>query len=376
MQKGACIIKVKLKSILPVLFALSAATAFLIFSGKTAESVSRSLAICGKLIVPSLFPYMVMSSLLAKTGTADIIGKAFSRPVAYLFKLPPECASAVIMGAVCGFPVGAVTAVDLYAGGKISKDTAERLLPICNNTGPSFIIGVIGNVYWNSPSFGVFLYAAQIIASVTVGVASSLSSPQKTVIADEDKRKARTDDGNLLAQLSQSISTAAVNMLIICGFIVFYAATDLVLPITDALFPSGYVSAIFAACMEFSSGAKLAAAHSSHAFAAAVTTFSIGWAGLSVHSQTAAFAIQRGLSMRRYYKCKFAQGLICAVLSFAYAIKTNISPALTVFTSLPPVIPPRNNMLVTAVYVVFFTSLICYIIQKTLFRKKSQSLYK
>jgi len=280
------------------------------------------------------------------------------------------------MGALCGFPVGAVSAVDLYSGGKISKEETERLLTICNNTGPSFLVGIIGNVYWNRASFGVMLYIVQIVASVILGIISSLSEsapqPIKPATAPvtasnicAQREQNRASDSGFLSQLSSSISAAAVNMVVICGFIVFFSAvTDLIFPVTEALFPNSYVSVTVASLMEFSSAAKFATGHSNSVAAAAFTAFSIGWAGVSVHSQTAAFTSKHSLNLRRYYKSKFIQGLICASAIYVYAAKSNISPAFSAFSSIYTVSSHPMSAGAIATNVVFTVYFVWFIAKK------------
>ncbi len=61
--------------------------------------------------------------------------------MAPLFRAGGACSSALALGFVGGYPVGARTAIALYENGQCSKTEAERLLAFCNNSGPAFILG-------------------------------------------------------------------------------------------------------------------------------------------------------------------------------------------------------------------------------------------
>lgn len=312
------------------------AAVFLVLSDDTSQSVLRGLETCAKAIIPSLFPYMVVSSMLTKTGAGSALGKIFSHPAKYLFKFSPESATAVILGAFCGFPVGAVTAIELYSNGDISKDEAERLLPVCNNTGPAFLIGVIGALYWNSKLFGAVLYLIQILISVLLGIIAS----RKTNIAYNESKTCsfseseKNEKHNFLSQLSSSISSASINMITVCGFVIFFSVIiDLIIPLFELISPDGYLGASVISLLEFSSASKYASFLPYPPLSAAFTAFAVGWAGISVHSQVMSFSLSSkcSLNMTKYYKYKFIQGVICGIICFFYAIVSGISPSTEAF---------------------------------------------
>ena len=102
------------------------------------------LALCFNVIVPSLFPFFVLSSLVVDLGLAAYLGRAMEGLMRPLFRVSGSCAAAVALGFIGGYPVGARTALQLYQQGLCSKTEAERLLAFCNNSGPAFILGVVG----------------------------------------------------------------------------------------------------------------------------------------------------------------------------------------------------------------------------------------
>ena len=98
----------------------------IVFSERAGTYTLDGLLLCATKIIPSLFPYMVISSLLVYSGLAERLGRII--PVASAFNLPREAGAPLILGAVCGFPVGAKTAVDLFKNGCISKTQSEVLI--------------------------------------------------------------------------------------------------------------------------------------------------------------------------------------------------------------------------------------------------------
>lgn len=123
-----------------------------------AQAVYNALILCVKNVIPTLFPYMVISTLFGHLWPCFLcrarIGKAFSK----LFALNGSCSAAVIIGLAAGFPVGAKTAVCLYQDGLCEKEEAQRLCAFCNNTGPAFVVGAIGAGFFGSAALGAALY--------------------------------------------------------------------------------------------------------------------------------------------------------------------------------------------------------------------------
>ena len=117
---------------------------FLVFGEMLSGCVNRSLEVCAKTLIPSLFPLMIASRLLIECGAGRIIGKIFKIPFRHILGLSEGGAFAFSMGLVCGFPIGAMCAKSLYDKGIIGCD--ELSLTVVSSSVPSFafIVGAIG----------------------------------------------------------------------------------------------------------------------------------------------------------------------------------------------------------------------------------------
>ena len=123
---------------------LCAAAALMACPAQAMEGARSGLALCGEVIVPSLFPFFILASLVVELGLAGQLGRALEPVMGPLFGLNGACASAVALGLIGGYPVGAKTALGLYENGLCTRTEAERLLAFCNNSGPAFVLGVVG----------------------------------------------------------------------------------------------------------------------------------------------------------------------------------------------------------------------------------------
>ena len=105
---------------------------------------AKALTLCAGTVIPALFPFMVVTGLLVRLGFAQWLAPDMAGLMASLFRLPGCAGSALLLGLVGGYPIGARTAAELYASGDLTRQEAERLLTFCNNSNPVFLISVLG----------------------------------------------------------------------------------------------------------------------------------------------------------------------------------------------------------------------------------------
>jgi nucleoside recognition membrane protein YjiH len=75
--------------------------------------MNRGLLLCVRTVIPSLFPFMVLSEWMVATGCGCLLGRLCEKPMRRLFGISGAGACALVMGLICGFPIGTKTAVSL-----------------------------------------------------------------------------------------------------------------------------------------------------------------------------------------------------------------------------------------------------------------------
>lgn len=277
----------------------------LIFSPSISQITYESLQSCLKNIFPLLFPYSVLASLMVSLGIGELLGKII--PVNKLFLMPRISSAPIICGAVCGFPLGAKVACDMYENGALSKQEAEMIVSISNNTGPVFIINIIGAVYFSSIEVGIVIYISQIASALMI----SLILYGNHINAKEYSYSVQP----LGKALSDSIRTSFISCLYICGYISIFSSL-----IYAASFIPGGLSKAISSFIEFTAGAKLGAGVGG-GVGIFMAAFSVAWSGFSVICQTMSFTYPLGLSIKPLIKFKLMQGLLCAVICTTYFSK-------------------------------------------------------
>lgn len=298
------------KRILIIWTLLISAVILTVFSQRATQYARDALKVCALSVIPSLFPYMVISHMIVSGGVCDTIAEIF--PVSRLLKLPSSATAPLLLGALCGFPVGAKSAVTLYEKGEMTKEQTEVLISYANNTGPSFIVSVIGAVMWNSTLFGTSVYIFQLISAFLAAtlVNRVLFPYSKDGYHSLNRRAKYPSFFSAVAESSHSVLT-------VCGFIVFFSViSGFLLPILSKLSPR--LSILFCSLLEFTGGARLGASVGGMS-GAFITGLSVGFSGICVLCQTAAFTSKAGLSLRRTVCTKIIQGLLCAGMCALFA---------------------------------------------------------
>ncbi len=307
---------------------LAAAAALVIKPQEAIAGAKDGLTLCFNVIVPSLFPFFVLSSLVVDLGLAAYLGRAMEGLMRPLFRVSGSCAAAVALGFIGGYPVGARTALQLYQQGLCSRTEAERLLAFCNNSGPAFILGVVGAGVFGDGRVGLLLYLTHALASVIVGLLFRFYGG-----TDEEERRPASrpkpiETVTLPAAFTGAVARAMQSTLNICAFVVFFAVVLRMLSAFGVLslvakglsvlgFQEEWARRLVAGLLELSSGVSSLQGTAHLAGRVSMAAFMLGWAGLSVHCQVLSFLVDSGLSARVYLAGKLCHGLIAAALTWA-----------------------------------------------------------
>ncbi|MBE6918421.1 MAG: sporulation protein [Ruminococcaceae bacterium] len=274
----------------------------LCFSASAAEAVRQGLQLCAGSVVPSLFPFLVLSSLFLSLGGADLLSPRLQQTAGWVLGCSGTGVSVFFLSLLGGYPTGPRLIGQLCRAGRLSPQEAEHLLLFCNNAGPAFILGLVGLGRFGSLRIGIYLY---LIHAAAAAVIALLYRPRTPFTAPQEPR---SPSPSFAEALVQSIGDAGSTMVQICSFVTFfYTALQLLTSLTHLPHP------LLLGFAELTQGIlTLPDGHRGFVMAAAL----LGWGGLSVHCQTAAVLSGTGLALRPHLRGKALQSAISAALAF------------------------------------------------------------
>lgn len=293
-------------NMIPSFLCLTLAALMIILGDKIKQGVVEGLYFSFMAVIPTLFPFFVLSDFWSAYFTVNetgITGRVFEK----LFGINACALSAFLSGLICGFPIGVKTAAELYKKGKISKDEFKRLTGFVNNPSVAFIISGVGVGIFGDIKAGLLLYISVVFSSVTVGILfrkHRVLSQNSSVISRQS------------FSLVNSIKNAGATSIAVASYIIFFSG---VIGLCSSLIKSEALVGIISSVIEVSSATRLIGSCETFTPYARLilTSFALGFSGLSVHLQAISF-FPEDVSPIKYFTMKFIQGLFSAVYTMAF----------------------------------------------------------
>lgn len=299
----------KAKDFLTITLCLAACGALCAQFQTVSAATVNAVGMCVKIIIPSLFPFFVISDALMSRLNFPQNGIC-AHLARKIFNLPPCALPALAIGLISGYPVGAAAACSLYENGTISKTDAEQLICFTNNSGPLFLICSVGCGMYGSLQIGLMLYGIHIFTALcTAVIAGRLYTVRERGGALSPQRK---------FTLAESVENSFMKCIKIIGFVVFFAIITEFLSQAAGGVPimrnSVFLRAAVISMLEMTNGISRAAAQLPLGDALCLTSFAAAWSGVSVLFQVKSVT-KNMLSTKKYVRYKFFSALGATALT-------------------------------------------------------------
>ena len=334
----------KFSKYLFILFIIGFLALIAAFPSLSIQSAGKGIQLWLNVVLPSLLPFFVATSLLMQTGFVRVIGSALSPVVSRLFGCPGESGYVFLASALSGYPMGAKLCAELTLNGDMDRKVAQRTLCFTSMSGPLFISGTVAIGMFNCPELSVYLLATHYLAAILTGILLNLIlkpvQMKKDSVKDSFSKSYaffRHHNPYFSRQVGDILNTAVTNsiltLLTVGGFIVifnvliqlfsemgvFRLLTELFSPLLqligidkNAVFPA--VSGL----LEMTTGCQLAATSiESISVKALVAAFLIGFGGCSILAQTFAVISKAQLDTKLFLFSKLLQAVLSCLLLYA-----------------------------------------------------------
>lgn len=294
--------------------------AVILHSSQVSSDGARfGLHLCTDILIPSLFPFMVLSSFIIQSGLAEKIGKFLAPLVKTIFHLPGCVGATILLGLLGGYPTGAIGVSELYRQKKITATQAEQLLLFTVCAGPAFVMSAIGTQLSSNKAVGEFLFAAQLLSAIILGVLTRFfyrpSSEANTTTPGKKVPLSSALVGSCLA--------AAKAMLNMCAFVVLFSSVlsimtqlsvfNIILKLLEFFHISApIINSIIPVLLEVTNGCSVAI--SSRA-PVELIAFALSWAGLCVHFQVFSIAEQINFSKAKFFLARLIHAIFSTIIT-------------------------------------------------------------
>jgi hypothetical protein len=277
-----------------------AAMAILILDSKTAlTGVAEGVELCMKVVIPSLFPFLILSTVL--TASTFGINLWFLRPLCRLCRIPNGAAPLLLVGMIGGYPVGAQCITRAWKHQQLSTPDARRMLGFCSNAGPAFIFGMTGGLFDTATAVWA-LWLIQIAAAVITGFLLPGGSTQP-IVCQRNQRLSPSD------ALSQAITA----MKSICGWVIVFRIMILFCDKWFFIWLPETIQCLISGLLELTNGCCRLVCIPSDSVRFILCSILLSSGGLGVFMQT--MSVTQDLGTGSYLPGKLIQIIIAAMLS-------------------------------------------------------------
>ena len=284
----------------------------LIFPKTVLHGAEAGLLLWFQIILPTLFPFLLLSNFLLLTGNIYYITNFFGSFISCIFGVSKPSSYCILVGFLCGYPLGAKTVADFVRKSIISQEEGRYLLSFCNNTSPSFIMNylVLKTLCREDllvPTLFILFFTPYLISLFERRYHKFSISSNSTLAIQTDWS---------LTFLDQAIIDSFESLLKVGGYILLFSI--LLMLCRQIPFQHWSFQFIFSS-LEITNGLPLIMKlplpfHMRYASAVGLTAFG----GFCSIAQTKCMLHETGLSIRSYTKQKLAAALTASLLCILY----------------------------------------------------------
>ena len=313
----------KLYQLLFTALALYLVVLLLRYPALSLEYASTGLMLWLKKMVPTLLPFMILSGIMIRMNLTEGFVRLLHPLLHGLFGTSRNGSYTIVMGFLCGFPMGARIVGELYGSGRLSREEGARLLYFCNNIGPvyflSYVIPALAIrrpflpllIMYGGPLLYGFLLCRIVPLLRSLWPLSKSAPAAAAVSAAEAFSAKRTPDPlPLPAALDSAVASGLIGIARLGGYMVFFNLLNIVF--VPFVHVDRTVLQIFRCLLEITSGIDC----SGQSLVYPILVL-LPFGGLSCIAQTYSMICHTDLSVRRYVFHKTVQTALAALCYLA-----------------------------------------------------------
>lgn len=316
----------------------------ILYPQKIFPAAKRGIDTWWQVVFPGLFPFFVISELMLQFGVVHFLSIFLEPVMRPLFNVPGSGALVMAAGYTSGAPIGGVLTSHLHRQNLLNTEEASRLVAFTNNASPLFMLSSVAIGFLSLPEVGWILAVSHYTANIIVGIVLKHLSPNKAqsvpnypittllAMAIRNMEKAQRENNKPLGHLlGDATKKAMQNILVVGGFIIVFSVLIEILSLLGFLkivgvligyimiplgFEPGLLLPLASGLLEMTIGIKMIAESNSPLLQQLVCiSLLLGWAGIAIHAQVAAFISEAGIPFGPYFLARLLQGILAAAIT-------------------------------------------------------------
>ena len=288
----------------------------IIFPSLSLEGAARGIQMWAENMVPTLFPFMAVSTMLINSGALSGFAKMCSR-LTEKMGIPRAASQTLLVGTVSGYPVGAGMTSMLFKQNKINDVDVCFTAAVSSFCSPIFIISTIGVKMLGNAGAGIIILASHYISfAVTLFLFVKFGAGARNTSQTEPENEEKSMP--IGALLKASVESAVKTILTVGGYVVLFSILIEFISKCNILPETGFLSVLIPILLELSNGcAAVCKAAVPLAVKIMLLCFCTTWGGLCVIFQINGFISECKVSCKKLVLFKLIQACVSALCGFA-----------------------------------------------------------
>ena len=180
-------------------------------------SIMNALSLWVYNLIPSLFPFFIISDILINYNITSYIPKIIKDFCKNIFNITDNMLTILLLSMISGFPSNARNTRTLYDKGLITVDEANHILMFSHFANPVFILTTVALFFFHNEKTGIILLITHYLSNIILGICLRKSVNYKMQLNNNIFKY--NDFGSVLVL---AIKKAVDTILTICGIIVVF----------------------------------------------------------------------------------------------------------------------------------------------------------
>ena len=280
------------------------------------DTIGFSLNIWITSIIPSLFPFFVISDILNSYNVINYIPKFIKNIFKKLFNISDNSLFIFFISMLSGFPSNARNIKILYKENKITKEEAEHLLFFTHFSNPMFILGTLVVIFLNNKSLGIPILISHYLPNFIIAILlRKYNNPVNNYIIN------KKNNPKFGITFTKSIKSSIDSLLLILGTLsVFLIISTVIINLFNL---NTINSLLIKSILELTSGLKeLSMINFNSKLLIILSSCILSFGGLSVHMQVINELTDTDISYRNFFIGRIFQTTLSLIISYLITLFT------------------------------------------------------
>jgi len=274
------------------------------------DTIKYSLNIWITSIVPSIFPFFIISDILISYNITNYIPKFIKYLFNKLFNTSNNIITIFFLSIISGFPSNARITRKLLDMNNITTVEANHALIFTHFSNPLFILGTVSVFFLHNNTYGIIILISHYLSNIIVGILF-----RKYSINNKNNYAHNINNQNLSIILITSIKNSIDTLLLILGTLTCFLILSAI--IINRLNLGLYNSCLLKGLLEITMGLKaLSTLNINDIYKVVISTMFISFGGLSVHMQVISQIIGSNIKYKYFLTGRIYQTIISGLLAY------------------------------------------------------------